>query len=229
MPDDDDKSIKWDGIKTNKYMCFDIDATLVNTFSKIESLGKLDIYVNQKSKLRKQIYTIDLHDVVDTPGEGVYSRMWGVYRPGWHKFHDFCKQYFSGIIIWSAGQPKYVDAMVDVLFPDPEFQPILVYNWNHCHTKDNNIFKPLKKIFADPRVKDRVKTENTFVLDDRDDTFSLNKGNGILIPAYDVKPTEKRILETDTRLTELENWLSQHHVASSEDVRELDKSQIFQW
>lgn len=224
---DDDNSQKWNGVKTNKYICFDLDSTLINTFSKIDSLVKLDIYNNKKKKLRERVYTFDLHDVVDTPGEGVYSRMWGVYRPGWDRFHDFCREYFEGIIIWSAGQPKYVDGIVDILFPDPEFQPILIYNWNHCHISDNNIYKPLKKIFADSRVKNRVTPENTLVLDDRDDTFSLNIGNGILIPAYDVKPTEKRIMEEDSRLLELEKWLSQHHIASAKDVRELDKNNIF--
>lgn len=224
---DIDNDQKWDGIKTNKYICLDLDSTVINTFSKINSLVKLDIYNNEKKNLRKRVYTIDLHDVVDTPGEGVYSRMWGVYRPGWERFHNFCKNYFAGVIIWSAGQAKYVDGIVDILFPEPEFQPILIYNWNHCHTTENNIYKPLKKIFADPRVKNRVTPENTLVIDDRDDTFSLNKENGILIPAYDVKPTEKRIMGEDKRLLELENWLSQQHVAISGDVRELDKSNIF--
>lgn len=218
---------KWDGTKTNKYICFDLDATLINTFSKIESLAKLDIYNHKKKILRKRIYTIDLHDVVDTPGEGVYSRMWGVYRPGWDKFHNFCKEYFQGVIIWSAGQPKYVDSIVDILFTDPSFQPMLIYNWNHCYTTDTNIYKPLKKIFADPRVRGRVTPENTYVIDDRDDTFSQNKDNGILIPAYDIKPNEKKIMESDTRLLELELWLSQHHIATSEDVRDLNKDIIF--
>jgi TFIIF-interacting CTD phosphatase-like protein len=224
---DEDNTKPWDGVKTNKCICLDLDLTLVNTFANIKSLSKLGVYTNKGRHLRKRIYTIDLHDVVDTPGEGVHSRMWGAYRPGWQRFHDFSKQYFEHLIVWSAGQPKYVDAIIDVLFPDPSFQPIIVYNWNHCHSKDHNIYKPLKKIFADPRVKGKILPENTYVLDDRDDTFSLNKNNGILIPAYDIKPTEKWIMADDSRLLELEMWLSQHHVATVDDVRTLDKSSIF--
>lgn len=228
MSTDDSTANLWDGIKTDKCMSFDLDLTLINTWAEIENLGKLDVFTGKNRPLRERIYTIDLHDVVTDPGEGVYSRMWGAYRPGWPRFYTFCRAYFKHIVIWSAGQPKYVDAIVDLLFPDPAFQPVLIYNYNHCVRVDEyTIHKPLKKIYEDSRTKGIITPEKTFVLDDRDDTFSLNKGNGILIPAYEIKPRESHIMKDDTRLLELEKWLSLAHVANCKDVRTLDKSKIF--
>jgi hypothetical protein len=228
MSIDEDITNLWDGIKTDKCISFDLDLTLVNTFTDIESIGKLNVFNGKNRALRQRIYTLDLHDVVNDPGEGVYSRMWGAYRPGWQKFYLFCQRYFKSIIVWSAGQPKYVDAVVDILFTDPNFQPIVIYNWTHCkRVGDYTIHKPLKMLYEDPRTADIVSPEKIFALDDREDTFSLNKGNGILIPAYEIKPRESHIMKDDTRLTELEKWFSQEKVANCKDVRLLDKTTIF--
>lgn len=228
MSTDDSTTNLWDGIKTDKCMSFDLDLTLINTFTEIDNLGKLDVFTGKNRALHERIYTIDLHDVVTDPGEGIYSRMWGAYRPGWSQFYTFCRAYFKYIVVWSAGQPKYVNAIVDLLFPDPTFQPLVIYNWNHCIKVDEfTIHKPLKNFFEDIKTKGLILPEKTFVLDDRDDTFSLNKGNGILIPAYEIKPRESHIMKDDTRLLELEKWLSQDIVASCKDVRLLDKSNIF--
>lgn len=215
----------WD--KTDKCISFDLDLTLVNTFSDLESIVKLNVFNGKDRELRSRIYTIDLHDVIENPGEGIYSRMWGAYRPGWQRFHNFCQRYFKYVVIWSAGQPKYVDAIVDVLFPDPKFQPIVIYNWNHCKTTGNTIHKPLKMLYEDPRARGLITPEKTYHLDDRDDTFSLNKNNGILIPAYEIQPKKIHIMREDERLLELEKWLSLKLVANAEDIRRLDKSTIF--
>lgn len=222
---DDSKS--WNGVKTNKSIIFDLDLSLIHTFSKIKTLEKLKIYSANNVHLRKRIYTIDLHDVVDEPGTGVYSRMWGAYRPGWEKFHNFCRKYFEHVGIWSAGQPHYVDAIVDILFPDPDFQPIVVYNWNHCHINGDNICKPLDKLFNDDKIRDILRPEDTYILDDREDTFSLNEENGILIPAYEPNPTADSIMKEDMHLQQLEEWLSQPHVYHSQDIRDIDKADIF--
>ncbi len=215
----------WDGNRTNISLTFDIDLTLVHTFTELDSLKKLNAYNRNESELRKRIYTLELHDVVNEPGEGVYSRMWGVYRPGWERFHNFSKNYFYNVFVWSAGQPRYVDAMVNVLFPDPNFQPSIVYTWDNCQSDDGNIYKPLENIYS--TINTSVCHKNILALDDRDDTYSHNPKNGILIPPYEPSATKKSILQNDTRLLELENWFRQKHVANCEDVRTLDKSKIF--
>jgi hypothetical protein len=230
VEDDPEESEVWDGVRTDKNIVFDLDATLINTFSEISSMKKLKIFSDHtKRHLRKRVYTIELHDVVDEPGTGVYSRMWGVYRYGWERFYEFCKRYFNNIYIWSAGQPRYVDAIVDVLFPDPDFQPKIVYTWNNCVSDGDNIYKPLKAMLRDSEMDKDATFKNTYIVDDRDDTFSLNENNGILIPIYDPVPTEKSIMKPENKLLQLEAWLSKKSVAESKDIRRLYKSDIFTW
>ena len=79
----------WNGIQTNKYIVLDLDSTLVNTFPDLHILEKLNVYSDYSNyELRKRIYTIDLHDVIESRNS-IYTRMWGVYRPGWSQFGNF--------------------------------------------------------------------------------------------------------------------------------------------
>ena len=209
-------------------MVFDLDLTLVNTFSDMSSARELKIYTGEDSvEYKSRIYTLDMMDVVNEPGSGESTRMWGVFRPGWEKFHDFCKEYFEHVLVWSAGKPKYVDAVVDVLFPDEDFQPLAVYTSDDCTFSGDDIYKPLAKMYKDPELVDIVTPENTLVLDDRRDTFSLNKRNGIKIPPYEPNPTYAAIMRDDDRLSKLQAWLSSKKVFESEDVRTLSKRGIF--
>jgi TFIIF-interacting CTD phosphatase-like protein len=213
--------------KIGKNIVLDLDMTLIHTFTDMSSLAELDIYSNfQNRDLADRIYVIELHDVLDEPGEGVYSRMWGVYRPGWSRFRRFLRRHFNNVIIWSAGQPKYVDAMVNVLFPDPDFQPLRIYTWEDCVIDDSGIYKPLAKIVEDLATHG-VTLENLLALDDREDTFSLNVNNGIKISEYKPPPTELGIRAPDLRLLELERWLKSEAVASSQDLRLTAKDAIF--
>jgi hypothetical protein len=226
----------WDGVKTNKYIVLDLDSTLVNTFPNLEDLEKLNIYSDYTKgyELRKRVYTIDLHDVIEDPGMGIYTRMWGVYRPGWDRFRKFIFRYFAGVIVWSAGQPRYVDTIVNVLFPDPNNQPFIVYTSDHCHGDEfENIYKPLDKLITDYTKEKNIKLphftiQNVFAIDDRKDTFSHNVKNGVLIPAYSPDPTKESILKNDDNaLLKLEKWFSKSEVALSPDVRKLNKKAIF--
>jgi len=84
-----------------------------------------------------------------------------------------------------------------------------------------DIYKPLDNLLTS---HPHLTLANTLALDDREDTFSHNNKNGILIPAYspeDIEETE------DTHLLKLEHWLSKEEVATSPDVRKLKKRSIF--
>jgi hypothetical protein len=214
--------------KTNKYIVLDLDSTLINTFQSIESLEKLNLYSSfTKYEIRKRLYTIDLHDVIDEPGTGSYTRMWGAIRPGWKRFRNFIFSYFKGVIVWSAGQPLYVDAIVNILFPECEFQPFIVYTSDNCKGDEfENIYKPLQILIDNLKI-DGLNLETIYAIDDREDTFSHNNDNGIQIPIYAPKPTEKDILKSDNALLQLENWFSKNEVKNQKDVRKLDKKDIF--
>jgi len=69
--------------------------------------------------------------------------------------------------------------------------------------------------------------KNVFALDDREDTFSHNPKNGIMIPVYSPSPDIKSISKGDTNLLKLEKWLIKNEVAEAENVQTLNKEKIF--
>jgi len=219
-------------IKTNKYIVLDLDSTLVHSCADMEALNKLKVYSDHtKHNLRQRIYTFDLYDVTEDPGTGQHMRMWGIYRPHWKQFHDFMKSYFAGVVVWSAGRPRYVDAIVNILFNDPDFQPFIVYTSDNCLDEVENIYKPLAHLIDNLNDKTqypKFTLQNVFVVDDREDTFSHNVENGILIPDYSPDVKEKHILDmSDSCLLKLEKWFLRPEVYNSMDVRTLDKTHIF--
>jgi hypothetical protein len=221
-------NISWSGEKTGKTLVMDLDLTLIHTFTDIRSITRLNVFNTKNKELRERIYVLSLHDVVDISGSGVFSMMWGTYRPEWNRFREFTRKYFSNVIIWSAGQPRYVDQITDILFPDPDYQPIVVYNYNQCVIEEDNIYKPLDLLYNDPRLKGICDPTNTLVIDDRDDTFSHNPENGILIPPFKVNATRESIMNNnDIALLQLEEWLCREEVANCSDVRTLNKEHIF--
>jgi hypothetical protein len=131
---------------TDKTIMLDLDSTLIYTSDNFDNYSKLELYSNPKNiDLRDRIYKFDIIDVVEKPGTGVRSSMWGILRPHVYEFLYFCFDYFSNVIVWSAGQLRYVHAICDVLFIDPEKQPCLIWSYDDCQKCDNYLYKPLIK------------------------------------------------------------------------------------
>jgi hypothetical protein len=213
---------------SNHSISLDIDATLVCSDDNMKTFEDLQIYTNpRRSKLRSRVYTINMIDVLDPPGSGVKTRMWGVFRPHVHDFLNFASIYFRHVNIWSAGRNQYVNAISSMLFPDPEFQPTIIYDWEDCVTGSDFLHKPLTKMHGDPNALKEMTLANTFALDDRDDTFSINPLNGIKIPAYEPSFTPEGIMTEDESLLQLMYWLLLPEVKNATNVQDLDKSKIF--
>jgi hypothetical protein len=170
-----------------------------------------------------------LYDTGMPAGSGTLINLFGIYRPYLREFLDFLREEFDNVIIWSAGEKNYVEKMVEIMFPFREFQPIIIYTRDDCEMKkDNKIFKPLSKLFKDKRIKGKMNEKNTFVLDDRADTFSLNHDNGILIPEFESDMSLEDISDhEDDAFLKLMSWLSTKEVMESKDVRTLKKDTIF--
>ena len=211
---------------TNKCMVFDIDSTLVYSDEDIENYNRLIVETkNSNANLKDRTYFIDLIDIGEEPGTGKTSNLWGVIRPHFFEFALFAASYFDKIAIWSAGHYRYVHSICDVLFPDSFLQPKLILTRDDCSIdEDKSYYKPLSKIF---NSNNGFSPENTFVLDDRDDTFSKNPQNGILIPAYTPCLNLAGVLNDDIALQQLMCWLSLDFVAKSSDIQKIDKSNIF--
>ena len=207
----------------------DIDATLIHTHGDLENFKSLRIYSeDEQMAMRKNLYHMKLIDVTSEPGEGEITELSGIYRPYLKEFLEFCFDYFKNVIIWSAGKKKYVEKMCEYMFPLKD-QPLIIYNYDDCESDENDmITKPLEKIYKDKRIKGNLNEKNTFVLDDRTDTFSLNKRNGIQIPEFESDMSVEDICNhSDVELLKLIAWFNLKEVQDSKDVRKLNKKNIF--
>ena len=197
----------------------------------MEDFKMLNLYSNPvKAKLRKKLYSMKLVDVGTYPGSGNLIILAGIFRPYLREFLDFCFVYFENIIIWSAGKRKYVEKMCEIMFPLEHQQPIAILTYDDCEVgEEDYLKKPLEKIYKDKRLKGKnINETNTFILDDRDDTFSLNKKNGIKIPEFESDMSLEDITgHDDDAFLKLMAWLSGEKVLNSKDIRKLPKSKIF--
>jgi len=212
-----------------KNIVLDIDATLVHTHGDMDDFKMLNVYGNDEQlEMRKKVYNMRIIDVSDVPGEGEVTDLAGIYRPYLREFLEFGFSYFDNIIIWSAGKKKYVEKMCEYMFPLKK-QPILIFNYDDCEGDENNlIIKPLEKIYNHPVCKGKLFPENTFVLDDRSETYSMNKRNGIQIPEFESDMSVEDICNhPDVEFLKLMSWMSTKEVRESDDVRKLNKKNIF--
>lgn len=212
---------------TNKTIMLDLDSTLIYTSDNFDNYSKLELYSNPKnSALRDRIYKFDVIDVVDKPGTGVRSSMWGILRPHVYEFLDFCFDYFSNVIVWSAGQLRYVHAICDVLFIDPKKQPTLIWTYEDCEKCDNYLYKPLIKI--SDQFNPTITLDKIYALDDNEITFSKNKDNALHIPAYEPELTPEGINMEDPTLANITKWLMLPEVLAVNDVRDIGKDDCFE-
>lgn len=217
---------------SDKMIVLDLDETLVHTappeeYNLFDQLNLL----NDPTLLglRSRLYKLSVIDVVSPLGSGVIDNFWGVMRPHLKEFLIFCFSYFRIVAIWSAGQKKYVENVVDYIFRDIR-PPHIVFTYNNCKKTDEGfIIKPLLDMIANSnfKVNKLISVDKVFVVDDRDSTYVENVGNGILIPAYLPPLTIDGMTTDDPTLIQLMYWLSLPNVKYCKDVRQLDKTQIF--
>lgn len=191
------------GSLTNKCIVLDLDETLICTMEK-HHLAKRLIDTNPRfHHLRSRYYEFELDGDV----------MGGLMRPNLQAFLNFCFDYFQCVIVWSAGTKKYVEKICKVIFPGRK--PHKIYSREKCifDKNKNQIFKPLQRLVEDPTVPGSVTLQNTFAIDDRDDTFSQNVANGIQIPKW--SPDAERpdsLLTEDRNLDKVMCWFLQREV-----------------
>lgn len=218
---------------TDKCIVLDLDETLVHSNEKIDDLERLKIMEDPSLlDLRRRTYQITMDDVVYKRGTGVKTVMWGITRPHVKQFLINCFSYFKVVAVWSAGKRKYVDAIVDFLFKDIK-RPHVVYSYDECERTPNGLLvKPLRKMIQnEPGLDKFMSLKNTFIIDDRNTVYqgfeNDNPNNGIQIPPYKPAFNFPAMRSDDIRLKQLMNWFLSPEVMSSKDVRDLDKTTIF--
>lgn len=221
------------GPLTDFHLVLDLDLTLVCSSAELKQLEEMKLYSTPKhSRLRSRVYTLDLVDVMDVPGTGSLTTMWGVFRPYVFQFLNFASRYFAGVHIWSAGKYKYVHAIKDLLFSDPRYTgeryPDTVLTYDDCEHDASGTTKPLVKFFSLESSRAMGANErNTFILDDNELTAVGNPGNLVHIPTYEPSPDIGGLKVSDHRLRQFMSWLTLPDVRGAEDVRALDKRAIF--
>jgi len=215
---------------TDKCIYLDLDQTLLSTADEeygLKYLYKLKILSNPSlMHLRSRVYHVVVEDL-EGPGYGSKCEMWGITRPHLHAFLTFCFSYFRLVMVYSAGKRQYVESIVDHIFKDLPY-PHLVLTYDDIKKKGRDVIKPLTVVMeANELTREYVRPTNTLGLDDLVSTYSENKGNGILIPAYEPELNEGSLSRDDDALLKLQEWLMLPEVMYSEDIRKLNKSKIF--
>jgi hypothetical protein len=216
--------------KRKHCIVLDLDHTLVYT-QPLESGKKplKDILEDLQSlPIRDRLYYFTVENY-QSAASGTKMFMWGVARPHYREFLEFCDVHFEKVVVWSAGSRLYVKAIVEYLFRDLR-PPEIVYS---CEQLDQEkyragrIVKTLSVMLSEPPLR-ALKLEQTLALDDYQATFVDNPHNGILIPAYTPESTLEGFLAEDRALPQFQAWLLQADVLACDDVRLLNKERIFQ-
>lgn len=203
--------------KDPRILILDIDSTLIYANGNMDTFEKLKIHTDN-TELRNRVYSFQLVDAVDPPGTGTTTPMWFIYRPYCKEFIEFALDYFDEVRVWSAGKYKYVHAIVNILFRETGV-PDKIKTFDDCDYTEKGLFKPLKDYSHN--------LDNVLILDDRDDTFSLNPKNGIHIPAYEPFVVNKLEDDKDIALLQFACWLSIPHHRPPVKLTEMVKKGMF--
>ena len=216
---------------SNKVLVLDVDETMVHSFIKpdeVAAIEALNIWSDPNLlSLRKVCRFFTVENVARglPPGSGMENNIILVFRPHLLEFLIFASSYFRAIIIWSAGQPKYVRAAIRHIFKDiPE--PFAILDSEMCSKdKYGDVAKPLKFIYDN--FPNLANATNTIIIDDRESNMAANPDNGILIPEYSPKPKLTSLTAEDDAFLKIRSWLESAEVKNCKDIRQVPKHDLF--
>lgn len=213
---------------TDKVVVLDLDSTLISTQESFDTFKNLGIMSNPKlMELKRRCYCIKIKDV-DALGDGTRYDFWGIKRHYLEEFLLFCFNYFKLVIVWSAGQKSYVEAIVENIFKNLR-KPHLVLSFDYVELdKDENIGKPLSKLIKHEVVKKYgVKMGQFIAVDDNETTFEKNVKNAIFIPQFEPESNIASMSEHDDTLLKIKYFLLLPEVINTPDITKVDMSKIF--
>ena len=218
-------------------LVLDIDETLVRTFEEANNIKNLKIFSDPRMMaIRKRLYELRLNDQDNKRGSGKDVYITGIARPHYREFLEFANDYFTSVIIWSAGQYPYVHKIVDYLYRDIDKRPDAVLTREDCkeNLHSNGIVeftKPLNFISKKHPELSHCKEHNTIIIDNTAAAFeTVNPKNGILIPNYEPREHSDALLKdanTENAFLLLKDWCVNVLFKKNADVRHLDKEDIF--
>lgn len=202
----------------------DIDETLVHSYDNLVSYDYF--FTNHRKKFSEFHYSKKIKKL-DISGMEDPEDMWTVKRPYVDEFINYVTEVFDYVIIWSAGQKRYVDEIVDFLFTDR--MPDAVYSRDFLKTNPyGNTTKPLSKIY---KTFGDLNEKNTILVDNLPSNFS-KQDLGNCIQIHDFEPDVKSLVDdsynNDTCLRDLCNWFDSIFYRRVKDIRHVDKTNIFE-
>lgn len=219
----------------------DLDYTLICTHDDVDDresnpdkedpakkYQKLKLF-STKNNIRDRVYSIELKNAEGPEGNNIV--MYGVYRPYLKEFLKFLDEECDNIIVWTAGIRKYADEICNKLFQKSKKKPIIIYSKINRGIENESSLKPLRDLYKSKEAIERnINEKNTLIIDDNPDTFKKNKRNAIHIREFYCDINEKQIRETkDDDLLKIIKWLSLDKVKKCDDVRDLNKKDIFSY
>lgn len=211
---------------TDMTVVLDLDSTLISTQDSFDSFKNLGIMSNPKlMELKRRCYCIKLKD---KESEGSRYDFWGIKRHFLDEFLLFCFNYFKYVIVWSAGQKNYVDAIVNDIFKNLR-KPHLVLSYDDIDLdEEKNIYKPLTKLLQyDFCIKHKINPNTVIFVDDNDSTFVYNKKNAIYIPAFEPELNIAAFNQPDETLLQIKYFLLLPHVIVNNDITKINMTKIF--
>lgn len=178
-------------------LLLDIDETVAHTFNDLEQYRELMTTLEEKHReIFKRIYIIDFFDKIK--GQ---THMWGLIRPFWEEFRDTCSRYWE-LGLFTAGTRDYAQKMAKVLFPAGI--PRLLFSREDCHIVDDDVIKPLGRLFQrHPEMLRGIRMEDILMVDNKYSNFSHNPQNGIVIADFAPEPTWEELARPDNELVEV--------------------------
>jgi TFIIF-interacting CTD phosphatase-like protein len=217
-------------MNNDQCIILDLDNTLIYTFDsdELEKIESMDVFNNSKYiPIRDKFYTFNI-DEISKSGVIKNSKIFGIKRPHLDEFLTYCFKRFKVVGVWTAGTYFYGHGIVSHIFKDIG-SPHIILTRDECTGPLHNLEKPIQKMIdITPGLGKYMHLENTFVIDDRNCSFTPNHDNGILIPAYQPHANYRDFGEEyDNNLIKLIKWFELDTVRMCNDVRDLLKSEIF--
>lgn len=184
----------------------DLDHTCICSFfeSSFEDPAQFETLVNQVKESGFEYDIVNSFNTADASlvGDAYVSRFICIYRPYLKKFITTCFEVCDQVIVWSAGQYRYVMGLCELIFNHIPFEIrqaklTTILTAQHCEITEGRVVKDLNKHLS--HISDPL------VLDDREDAMSLNSDKGVLIPFFHYngqKATSDKVFKI------LTTWLS---------------------
>lgn len=210
----------------NSHIALDLDDTLIHAVfitekeaSKIENSKDYDFLKGRTTILK----IVDIRDD-NQIGSGNLSNALIIFRPGAKEFVKFCLDNFDKVTFWSAGHKRYVRAVIGTLVdpghPKYANQKLKVLTRQDCNeVTDTSVLKSLASKGFDMK--------KTIIVDDNVSSYRLNIENAIPIEGYNPQVKKEHIEYEDKTLYRIIEWFKETNIMNVEDVRTIDKTNIY--